>query len=435
MGFEHTPVDPTSAERLATSGLELRLVDTAEHDDFDRWLQADQRGFHMAKATPASLAELRATTAHRRSVGVYDPQSPAPGHPVGTTQTWVTPLTVPGGATIDMWAVSSVTVSPTHRRRGVARALLEGELRAAAGDNVPMVGLTVSEATIYSRFGFGVATFTDSAEIETRRVRWSGPDAPGRLHFVDPDVLLPDAATIIDAVRSSQPGGLSYDDHFVGSVVGTIGDDRAGLRAVRYDDADGRPMGFASYRLRAHETDFAKHTATVQHLIGATDEATAALWRYLLELDLVATVRAPGRPVDEPVHWQLGDLRAATRRRRDALWLRILDVPAVLGARRYATAAAVVLEVSDPYGFTAGRFLLETDAEGAGHVEQFDGATPAGAASVALSIGDLSSLYLGGVSAATLARAGRIEERSAGAAFALERMLAVDRAPWLILGF
>jgi len=435
--LEHAPVDQTSAQRLAQAGLEFRLIDAADTDEVDRWVQADHRGFLGARPAPELLAEIRDHVGRRRTVAVFDAASPVADYPVATTQSWTSPLTVPGGGSIDHWSVSSVTVAPTHRRRGIARALLEGELRAAAQQGVPIAGLTVSETTIYGRYGFGVATFADSFEIETARVRWTGPETqPGRLHLIEAEQLLPDAVRIAEAAAARQPGGLGYDEPHVGRAVGALGDNRAALRTVRYDDAEGRPAGFATYELASPEDgDFAKHIVTVRHLVAATDEAQIALWRYFLELDLVATVRAPERPVDDPVLWLLGDLRAAKIHRGDSLWLRIIDVPVALEARRYAAAASIVLDVDDAYGFAAGRFLLETAADGSGRVERVDGEAPAGAASVALSIADLSSLYLGGVSPVGLARAGRIAELTPGAALVLERAFAADRAPWLVFGF
>ena len=435
MSFHDAPIDPTSAERLAQSGLELRLVDLDDPAAHYGWLQAERRGFHMTAGNDGQLAEVRAAAPRRRTVGVFDPESLIEAEPVATTQSWAAPLTVPGGAQVHTWCISSVTVAPTHRRRGIARALLEGELRAAAAAGLPLAALTVSETTIYGRYGFGAATFADVMEIETKRVRWTGPDAPGRVRFVEPSRLLPDALRITDAVRAFQPGALRYDEHLLGTAIGLYGDDREKLRTVRYDDANGVPQGFACYGLTPTEGDFTKHTATVRYLLGATDEAVAALWRFLLELDLVSTVRATERPVDEPAVWQLGDLRAARRRRSDRLWLRVLDVPAALAARRYAAPVSLVLEVDDPYGFAAGRFLLEAGADGAGHVARLEGEAPEGAASVALPVSELSAIYLGGVAATTLARAGRITEHAPGAALVLERAFAAERAPWLTLEF
>ncbi|MCL2515612.1 MAG: GNAT family N-acetyltransferase [Microbacteriaceae bacterium] len=427
-------IDPTSAARLATDGLELRLVDP-DGDDLVAWLQADFRGFHDARVSVEKVDDWRAASAERRTVGVFDTDAAEPGTPVATTQTWVAPLTLPGGGQIDLWSIASVTVAPTHRRRGVARALLEGELRTAAAHGAPIAGLTVSEATIYGRYGFGVATFGDDLRIDTRRVTWSGPEPRGRVHFVEPERLLPDARRITAAVRASLSGALGHDDFLQGRAIGVLGDEKAKIRTVRYDDADGVPQGFLAYEVRLHGDDFTKHEAVVWELLGATDEASSALWRFLLELDLVSTVSASGRPVDDAVLWQLGDLRAASRVRKDRLWLRILDVPRVLEARRYASSAAIVLEVEDALGFGAGRFLLEVGVDGAGRVRRLDGEGPAGAASLALTIADLSSICLGGVAPTQLARAGRIVERTPGAALVLGRAFATERAPWLILGF
>jgi len=427
-------IDPTSAARLAEGGLELRLVDPSG-GDFDGWIQADYRGFHDERVSGERVAAFRAAAAGRRTVGVFDADAAEPGTPVATTQTWVAPLTLPGGAQVDLWSIAAVTVAPTHRRRGIARALLEGELRTAAANGVPIAGLTVSEATIYGRYGFGVATFGDDLVIETRRAGWEGPETRGRIQFVEPERLLADARAVADAVQRARPGAIRYDDFIQGRSIGVVGEEKAKIRTVRYDDADRAPQGFLGYEVRSGGEDFTKHDVLVWELLGATDEASAALWRYLLELDLVATVHAPGRPVDDPVVWQLGDLRALSRQRKDRLWLRILDVPAVLAARRYAARVEIVLDVEDPYGLGAGRFLLEAGADGAGRVRALDGAAPEGAASAALTIADLSSIVLGGVSPAELARAGRIVERTPGAALALERAFAAERAPWLILGF
>jgi predicted acetyltransferase len=427
-------IDPASASRLAEGGLELRLVDPSG-GDFEGWIQADYRGFHDARVSGERVADSRAAATGRRTVGVFDADAAEPGTPVATTQTWVAPLTLPGGAQVDLWSIAAVTVAPTHRRRGVARALLEGELRAAAANGVPIAGLTVSEATIYGRYGFGVATFGDDLAIETRRVDWCGPETRGRIRFVEPERLLADARAVTAAVQRSRPGAIRYDDFIQGRSIGVLGEEKAKVRTVRYDDADGAPQGFLSYEVRSGGEDFTKHDVLVWELLAATDEASAALWRYVLELDLVATVHAPGRPVDDPVAWQLGDLRALSRLRKDRLWLRILDVPAVLAARTYAVPAELVLEVDDPYGFGAGRFLLEAGADGVGRVSRLDGAGPEGTASAALTVADLSSIVLGGVSPVELARAGRILERTPGAALVLERAFAADRAPWLILGF
>jgi len=480
------PIDPTSAERLAAQHLRLDLVDTSDRDAFAAWYQADARGFYGPRLTPAQLEQRLPLTAYRRTTGVWDAASSDPESPVATVSSWPADLAVPASRRLDdgpyrqqspyrqhgangaaaaaaaavasaesaavpAWAISSVTVAPTHRRRGIARALLEAELRTASRLGVPIAMLTVSEATIYGRFGFGPAAFASDLTIETRRVRWSGPTASGSLHFIGLDELHEQGRAVYDAARRGTPGDIDLDDVLWRDVTGlTAEDDEAKhFRAVRFDDAAGETQGFALYRVTGGEDDFSKHSVEVRYVRAATDEAYAALWRYLLELDLVSTVRAPLRSVDEPVLWQIGDRRAATTSTHDHLWLRIIDLKAALEARGYApfphgqTGAGVgttdetriVLEVDDPLGFAAGRWMLSTDRSGRGTVSRLTTEAPADAACLALGIDDLASLYLGGVPASTLVRAGRVTELRSGSANAVDAVFRSPVAPWLSTWF
>ena len=54
---------------------------------------------------------------------------------------------------------------------------------------------------------------------------------------------------------------------------------------------------------------------------------------------------------------------------------------------------------------------------------------------LALDVAPLSALYLGGVSAVTLADAGRVRELTPGAATAADTLLRSARAPWLAVWF
>ena len=54
--------------------------------------------------------------------------------------------------------ITDVTVSPAHRRKGLLRRLITDDLADAARRGLPLAALTVSETTIYGRFGFGLST-------------------------------------------------------------------------------------------------------------------------------------------------------------------------------------------------------------------------------------------------------------------------------------
>jgi predicted acetyltransferase len=161
-----------------------------------------------------------------------------------------------------------------------------------------------------------------------------------------------------------------------------------------------------------------KATVTVPYLLADGDDAYAALWRFLLELDLVAEVHADELSVDEPLLWMIADQRAATVTVRDHQYVRILDVPASLEARRYGAPGAIALEVDDPLGLAEGRYRLDVDRSGRGSVSTWgDEAVPEGTVRLSLGIEELSAVYLGGVSLATLAAAGRVRtDDVAGAA-------------------
>src|SRR5207302_9785149 len=85
----------------------------------------------------------------------------------------------------------------------------------------------------------------------------------------------------------------------------------------------------------------------LEMLVAATAEAYAALWRHLLDVDLMARVSAEMRPVDEPLRFLLADSRQPKTRIEDGIWLRLVDVPTALAGRRYAAEGRLTLRVRD----------------------------------------------------------------------------------------
>lgn len=419
------PVDERSQIALAESGLRLALVDPSDNAALDAWIVADFRGFHGRRPTEEVLEEARGNFGGRRTTAVYDD---GVSTPVGTVNSWVAPLTVPGGAALDAWAISSVTVAPTHRRRGVATALLGGELRTAHRLGVPAAILTVSESTIYGRWGFGPATFATGWSIDTKRVRWAGGPTPGRLSFTTPEEYRETGYAVLAEAMASRAGEIGLEPYLADRLIGPLKGDDDGARRllVRYDSPQGRPEGFVSYTVRGGEDDFSRHVVEVAYLAAATDAALTALWRYLLELDLVAEVKAWTRGVDEPVQLLVQDVRGAQITSvQDHLWVRILDVPRTLASRRYESDGDLVLEVTDELGFAGGRYRLIVE-DGEARVE-----TTTDAPDVTLPVEALGSVYLGHDLARGLALAGRIQ----GDAEALDRLFRTAVPPRLSTWF
>ncbi|KAA9086588.1 GNAT family N-acetyltransferase [Microbacterium radiodurans] len=403
-------VDAASEEALGNHGLEYRIVASGS-PDFDGWLAGVVRGFQDGEPSAAQVAAARERNSERRLTGVFDRDGAQPEVAVGTIASWAGELTVPGGSTSSV-AISAVTVAQTHRRRGIARALLEGELRAAAASGIPLASLTVTESTLYGRYGFGAAGSGAIIDIDTRRVRWAGPVPGGRLDYAARDVAQRELVALHERARGGVPGDVSLPPGHEHRFTGTAPDAERGgaTRCVQYRDESGEVRGILAYTIALDDRDRIKGTATITALVAETDEAYAALWRFVLELDLVTRVHAELCAVDEPVLWMIGDRRAASVSVFDHQYLRILDLAGALEARRYAAPGRFALEVADRLGIAGGRVMLDVAADGTAAVTRLEpaDAVPPGATSVSLDSSVLASLYLGDVSAVALGRAGRV---------------------------
>jgi predicted acetyltransferase len=134
-------------------------------------------------------------------------------------------------------------------------------------------------------------------------------------------------------------------------------------------------------------------------------------------------VQVFGTGPDEPL---LLDLLAEPRRARaavrDCLHVRLVDLPAALGARHYAADVDVVLAVEDPLcPWNSGRWRLTGGRDGAACVAVQD------APDLVVTAGDLGAAYLGG----TPLRSRAVREQTPGAlARTTTAFGPLDRAPW-----
>jgi len=415
--WRDAPVDQRSRAALAVRDLEYRTVAHGADADHAAWLQAASRGFQDDERTEEQIAAHREASGYRRLTGVYDGAAPVPEMPVATLSSWIGELSVPGGRGIPSCAISSVTVAPTHRRRGIARAMLEGELRAAAAAGAPMAMLTVSESTLYGRYGFAPAAGSASWTIETKRAGWRGPQPAGRVDFIPRQRARELLPLVHERMRTAAPGEIDVPGDFWDRFTATRPDIKDGgkLRAVQFADAAGEVRGLALYTVTGNDEDFTKARVHVSYLLAETDDAYAALWRFLLDLDLVGTVTAHELSVDEPLMWMIDDQRAATVTVRDHQYVRILDVAAALQARTYAAPGRFLLAVADALDITAGHYLLDIAPHGTATVTPAGTAPLPGTVPVEMDIRELSAVYLGGVSPVTLARAGLVRTTDAAA--------------------
>ncbi|MCA1704760.1 MAG: sterol carrier protein domain-containing protein [Actinobacteria bacterium] len=108
--------------------------------------------------------------------------------------------------------------------------------------------------------------------------------------------------------------------------------------------------------------------------------------------------------------------------RADFLWIRPLDVAAMLSTRSYLVTGQIVLEVVDAAGLAGGRFAVDAGRDGASCVST--------TASATLNSAALGSVYLGGYGLRTLAAAGLVDEHSTSAVATADAMFRSPVTPW-----
>ncbi|HXG77096.1 MAG TPA: GNAT family N-acetyltransferase [Gaiellaceae bacterium] len=333
-------------------------------------------------------------------------------------------MTVPG-AVVPTAGVTVVGTYPTHRRRGVLRALMRAQLDDVHERGEAVAALWASEETIYGRFGYGMASLAGEIALPREYARFALPFEPaGRLRLVEREEALRAFPRVWDAARRSVPGMLARSRTWWETRVlfESPGEPGAGPKRLVLLERDGRPLGYAIYRHKPKwEEGVSKSEVAVVEAIALDGTPTAQVWRYLLDIDWAASISAHLLPVDHPLFHLLATPRRMRFRVGDGLWIRLVDVGAALSARRYLADGAVVVDVVDEFcRWNAGRWRIA------------DGVAKRSRASAQLrcDVSALGSVYLGGFTFSQLARAGRVEELRRGAAARADALFAWPRAPW-----
>ena len=353
---------------------------------------------------------------------------------VGTGRLYSLELTMPGGRLLPTAGVSWIAVLPTHRRRGILTAIKRTQLDDAAERGEPLAILYASESGIYRRFGYGVSTSSMSVSVERRHSAFLNPVPAGRVRLVDEDDARKLFPEIFDRARRTQPGGVQRVDAWWPDEFFWRDPNEKGTRYYCVcESPDGNLDGYAAYRFEASWDNDPNGTVHVTDLVTVSPAARAVLWRYLLDVDLVETVKAWVVPVDEPLRWLLRESRRMrVTRLGDSLWVRVLDAPAALSARTYATSGRVVFEVLDPVrpdAGAAGRVALDGGPDGA------DARRTSDEPDLVLGVAELGGILLGGVRPSALARAGLVDERTPGALAVADAMFAVEPLPFSMTDF
>ncbi|MGW7524725.1 GNAT family N-acetyltransferase [Streptomyces sp. NPDC054783] len=405
---------------------DVRIVTEA---DFEDWQRALATGFLESPVlAPEQLDARRLQFVPGRLLGAFDR-----GRCVATFRSFAQELTAVGGGLVPADAISNVTVSPTHRRRGLLTRMMNQDLAAAKERGDVVATLIAAEYPIYGRYGFGPATWSTQWTVEVPRAgldpRWSGPDDGGRIDLVDGAEVRKLGREFYERFRRAQPGAVSRSELWWQVNTGAVrfrADWTEPFYAV-HRAADGEVQGLVAYK--SDETWNGKQpdqTASVLRLTATTAAAERALWHYLCSIDWITRVKSGFRGPDDLLPYYLPDPRAARiTGHADWLWVRILDVVRALEARTYDATGSLVLEVVDGQGLAGGRFRLEASPEGASCVP----ASTEGA-DLTLDVGELASVWLGGESLLRLAALGRVREEREGAARKADALFRAPGRPW-----
>ena len=330
-------------------------------------------------------------------------------------------LSVPGGG-LPCSGTTVVGVSPTHRRRGLLRAMMRAELDEAHGRGEPLAALWASEEPIYGRFGYGPAGFAGEISIQKGHDAFAAPQGRrGAVRLVEPDEALEVFPPLWDALARQRPGmpTRSRDWWQFRTLVAR----RSGA-ANRFAllEVDGAPAAYAIYRHNPRwEGGVSAGTVLVVEAIGAMPEAVSELWRFLLDIDWVDAISASLLPPDHPLFFLLAEPRRMRYRRGDGLWVRLIDVGAALAGRSYSVEPDLVFELRDAFcPWNEGRWHLAGAS-----VERTEAP-----ADLALDVAALGSAYLGGLGFAQLAQGGRIDQRTPGAVEHADSVFRHGLQPW-----
>ena len=378
--------------------------------------------------TEAEWDDWRQTMEAERVVAAFDGETP-----IGSAAAYTFRLTVPGGE-VAAAGVTAVGVEPGHRRQGVLRSLMRQLLEDVRGRGEPTAILWASEGAIYQRFGYGLATLNGTIEVDRSKTAWARPWAPGgRMRLVDEKEALATFPSVYERMRVATPGALTRTEGWwQWGILRDAEHSRHGAGPkLRYlYEVDGGAEGYAIYRVKGDWDERGpKGQLMVAEAIALTPRAGRAVWGFLFGVDLVRTTRANHVPVPHPLLLEMADPRALGLTIGDGLWVRLVDLPAALAARRYGAAGELVLEVADAFcPWNGGRWRLTATGEpgaAAATVERTDAP-----ADLVADVADLAAAYLGAFRVSDLARAGRVDGRTAGALQRADALFASDQAPW-----
>lgn len=363
------------------------------------------------------------------------------GEIAGICGSWDLDIAVPDGGSgarlVPTEGLTWVGVHPDHRRRGVLTAMVRHHLEWTAGQGRSLAALKASEAGIYGRFGYGVASTVIRASFG-RGTRFDAPAAVGELadatrttfETATPEQTARLRALVQRCATAGPSGSVVRSEDDIRRHLTDVPEYRVGLepRRVLWATRDGDDVGFAVLRRTPKWTDGSPHGEVEVFHFGSTDAgARLALARRLVDFDLMGST-INWVPLDDPLVLWSASPRTVTGGLTDSLWIRLVDLPAAVADRGHAVDCDLRVEVRDDVlGANQGVWHWQS-VDGAGRLERVDG-QPAEPADLSLSINDLGAVWLGGQTLGARAAAGFVTEHRPGAVATLDAALRTAVGP------
>lgn len=207
------------------------------------------------EATAQDEAAFRQAFPFDRALCAFDA-----GRLVGSLAVLSLELTLPGRTALQAGGATWGATLPTHRRRGILRALFEAQLNDMMDRGDPLSVLLASEATLYRRYGYGPASSIMSFSIDRAYARFATQSEDGRperialVAGVEPAGRL---AGVYEALRLEQPGAVSRSPGWWASYLWDPLMERQGATGMYHavhTGRDGVADGYVTYRIREQWT-------------------------------------------------------------------------------------------------------------------------------------------------------------------------------------
>jgi predicted acetyltransferase len=333
-------------------------------------------------------------------------------------------MSVPGGALVPAAGITVVGVLPTHRRRGVLTSLMREQLEDCRARGDVAAYLWASEATIYGRFGYGLASRIGEISLAKDRTRFAVPFEPrGTVRLVDLEEAARTFPPLYEEIVAQRPGMFARSKAWweTRKLFDNAARRQGGPKNLLLLELDGKPAGYAIYNVKQDwVSGFSKGVVNIVEVVTPTPEAARELWRWLFDFDWTSEFRADLLPLDHELFMLVAEPRRLQFKVNDGVWVRLIDVGRALSARTY-NDGEIVFDVQDAFmPANAGRWRVT--AAGAERTDD--------AADLRLDITGLGSVYLGGFTFGALVRGSRALELTPDAAVRADALFRTTIEPW-----